>query len=263
LDIEQLFEFYKPKNRSKLLKGAKGMIEALDIDEMEKAKYNEWLELCLTRRIELNSLTAQREIENYKINKARDFVDSIIKKTEMCTWDLNRYRKPRMHETGYVSIDVKKPSYIIEIIDEIKEKATEKVYKYLESNNLRWNSDWEGLVKEDYDKMGSGRKSVYEIHKRLGGIKMKRIHRANKRYEGSLLSIDNIISDQNSELYRVYRAQGNRRTRIRENQKRVLMKLVGRTPEYGKVKAGLEGIRDVVIEALDNIDIGGENDNDK
>ncbi|GAH44266.1 unnamed protein product, partial [marine sediment metagenome] len=47
LDIEQLFEFYKPKNRSKLLKGAKGMIEALDIDEMEKTKYNEWLELCL------------------------------------------------------------------------------------------------------------------------------------------------------------------------------------------------------------------------
>lgn len=263
LDIEQLFEFYKPKNRSKLLKGAKGMIKALDIDEMEKAKYNEWVELCLTRRIELNSLTAQREIENYKINKARDFVDSIIKKTEICTWDLNRYRKPRMHEADYFSINVKKPSYISEIINEITEKATERIHKYLKSNNLRWDIDWEGLIISDYRKMSNGRKGVWEIQRGFGRVKVRRFHRANKRYDGSLLSIDNIIDDQNSSLYRLYEAQRGRMRRIRENQKRVFVRLVGRTPEYGEAKAGLEGIRDVVIEALENIDIGGENDNDK
>ena len=61
LDFEQLFEFYKPKNKSKLIKGVKGMIRNLDISEEEKAKYNDWLGLCLTQRIELNSLTAQRD----------------------------------------------------------------------------------------------------------------------------------------------------------------------------------------------------------
>ena len=263
LDFEQLFEFYKPKNKNKLIKGARGMIKTLDISEKEKVKYNEWLELCLTRRIELNSLTALREIEDYKLNKARDFVDYIIKKAETKIWDLNRYKKPKAIRPDYSRPYANKPSYIHEIIEEIKEKATEEINKYLESINLKYDSQWQDLIKEDYNKMIDGIESVYKIQERLGKIKARRIQRKNKRYSGSLLSVDQIIRDQKTEIYNLYRKQTRRLGKIRKRQKRIFRKLIEKTPEFKETKNKLEEIKGIVINALENINYGEENENKK
>lgn len=164
-DFNLLTENYKNK-KGKTLERVSKTIEnktrtvfnELDIPVEEKETYNNWIEMCIEKRIELNSITAHRIESNPSVSKVIDFVDYLIYILEQEKWDLTRVRELKKEGYNQISIIEKernqtttitghrewtiKPRLDIlqveqpEFIDEIKEKGrdifTEESRAFLE-----------------------------------------------------------------------------------------------------------------------------------
>lgn len=164
-DFNLLTENYKNK-KGKTLERVSKTIEnktrtvfnELDIPVEEKETYNNWIKMCIEKRIELNSITAHRIESNPSVSKVIDFVDYLIYILEQEKWDLTRVRELKKEGYNQISIVEKernqtttitghrewtiKPRLDIlqveqpEFIDEIKEKGrdifTEESRAFLE-----------------------------------------------------------------------------------------------------------------------------------
>ena len=111
-EFEKLCEKYKTdtgKSRetvsSQLEDGTRTVFNELDMSIEEKERYNNWINMCIRRRIELNSITAHK-IENTPLeSKVKDFVDYFIYILEKSKWDLTRVRDLR--KEGYSKVEIK------------------------------------------------------------------------------------------------------------------------------------------------------------
>lgn len=98
-EFNQLCENYKNKKGKTLERVSKKMevkvhtiLNELDIPVEEKETYNNWIEMCIKKRIELNSITAHKIESNPSVSKVSDFIDYFIHIIETSTWNLNRLR---------------------------------------------------------------------------------------------------------------------------------------------------------------------------
>lgn len=98
-DFNKLSEKYK-NNKGKTLErvsekleiGVHTILDGLNISIEEKEKYNSWIEMCIERRIELNSITAHKIESDPSVSKVVDFVDYFIHILEETPWNLTRLR---------------------------------------------------------------------------------------------------------------------------------------------------------------------------
>lgn len=125
--------------------GARGMVNKLNITKEEKEKYNKWINMCRDRRAEINSLLTKREDEDYTKNKARDFVNYLIKAIEdpERPWNLTRIRQMDKEEKSYdktiwtIKTKIPRVNVIPELVSEfnediIKDKIDEEHKDYLD-----------------------------------------------------------------------------------------------------------------------------------
>ncbi|KKK45916.1 MAG: hypothetical protein Lokiarch_05850 [Candidatus Lokiarchaeum sp. GC14_75] len=110
-DFNQLCEKYKTVEGKKLervpkiLEGkTRSIFNELDISVEEKETYNNWIEMCIEKRIELNSITARKIESDPSVSKAIDFVDYFIHILKQEKWDLTRVRK--LETEGYCQIRI-------------------------------------------------------------------------------------------------------------------------------------------------------------
>ncbi|MFW9973549.1 MAG: hypothetical protein ACFFDF_25435 [Candidatus Odinarchaeota archaeon] len=111
-DFNQLCENYKNKKGKTLKRVSMTMEEQVrtvlnevDISIEEKQRYNSWIEMCIEKRIELNSITAHKIENNPSVSKVTDFIDYFTYILEQEKWDLTRKRELR--KNGYSKITTK------------------------------------------------------------------------------------------------------------------------------------------------------------
>ena len=110
-DFNKLSEGYKNKAGKKLErvpemleKGAHTVLNGLDIPTEEKEMYNNWIEMCIEKRVELNSITAHKIDSDPSVSKVIDFVNYFIHILKQEKWDLTRVRELRKEGYSQVSI---------------------------------------------------------------------------------------------------------------------------------------------------------------
>ncbi len=108
-DFDELCENYKTNDGKKLErvsksieKKARTVFNELDITIEEKEMYNKWIERCIERKIELNSITAHKIENDPSVSKTIDFVNYFIRILEQEKWDLTRVRE--LEKEGYDNI---------------------------------------------------------------------------------------------------------------------------------------------------------------
>ena len=127
-DFNKLCENYKNK-KGKKLELVPTLIETktrtifneLDIPIEEKETYKMWIESCIEKRIELNSITAHKIESNPSDSKALDFVDYFIHILEQEKWNLTRVRELSKEGYSAVRIEEKITKYRTEITTGNKE----------------------------------------------------------------------------------------------------------------------------------------------
>lgn len=92
-DFDELSEGYKSeKSRKMVEKRTYTIFNELDISIEEREKYLSWIEKCIEKRIELNSITAHKIESDPSVSKVNDFVDYFIHILEETPWNLNNLR---------------------------------------------------------------------------------------------------------------------------------------------------------------------------
>lgn len=92
-DFDELSEGYKSeKSRKMVEKKTYTVFNRLDISIEEREKYLSWIEKCIEKRIELNSITAHKIESDPSVSKVNDFVDYFIHILEEIPWNLNNLR---------------------------------------------------------------------------------------------------------------------------------------------------------------------------
>lgn len=92
-DFDELSEGYKSeKSRKMVEKKTYTVFNELDISIEEREKYLSWIEKCIEKRIELNSITAHKIESDPSVSKVNDFVDYFIHILEETPWNLNNLR---------------------------------------------------------------------------------------------------------------------------------------------------------------------------
>ena len=81
-----------PRVSEKLEAGTYTILSRLDISIEEKEMYNNWIEMIIEKRIELNSITAHKIESDPSVSKVTDFVNYFIHILEDTPWNLNRVR---------------------------------------------------------------------------------------------------------------------------------------------------------------------------
>lgn len=111
-DFYQLCENYKSDKGKTLLrvakeieKAARSIFDGLEIPIEEKEMYNKWIEMCIEKRIELNSITAHKIESNPSDSKVIDFVNYFIHILKQEKWDLTRVRE--LKKEGYCKVTTK------------------------------------------------------------------------------------------------------------------------------------------------------------
>ena len=279
VDFEDGCEDYKPEkiNFEKLFK-------KLNINEKQKEKYRNWINICMKRRFELNSLTALRLEEDFNLSKARDFCDYLILKIEdpNRTWNLNRYDKPSYNKPTLYDIDIYKPQFIQDIekeIDkkikdindklnelineisekqeEIKEEAYKELNEYLNSKELESKNDWEKLIEDKINKMYKTNSTIFNLLSMRSKNVYKKILRKNRKYKGEKVvkKPENIITNQTKQVKILTTKQTDTLLEMVKKQDKICKRIIRATPEYKEIKKALTENEKQFIDTnlLDNI----------
>ena len=99
-DFNKLSEAYRSKTTGKesyrvsekLVSKTITILNQLDITIEEKETYNKWIEMCIEKRVELNSITAHKIESDPSVSKVNDFVNYFIYILEETNWNLTRIR---------------------------------------------------------------------------------------------------------------------------------------------------------------------------
>jgi len=257
IDKEEVSEPFTAKNKNAVIKATIGMIDELEIEDSEKDKFIEWSNYCREEKIELNSISSYNLRRDSSRSKVYDLVDCIetFLNEEGNVWDLNRYDQPIYYSPDWLyKPSVSRPKLIGDIISEIQEKATEKIYEFLKSKNLRDDWNWREIIKEDYEKILEGYNKIYGLSKRIGKHRAKRFIRKNRNYKKSLKKISLLreIDEQDRKLQNLTDRQNKDLKKIRKIQRRIFQRLIKKTPEYKEVEEELTELRDNIIEILEN-----------
>ncbi len=104
-DFNDLSEDYKSEKGKKLErvtikleKATHTVLDRLNISVEEKEMYESWIEMCVKKRIELNSITAHKIESDPSVSKTIDFLDYFIHILEETPWNLNRLRPLKKKE---------------------------------------------------------------------------------------------------------------------------------------------------------------------
>ncbi len=263
-------EKQKEKVRNKVLE--------FDITEDEREKYNNWINSCLERRAEINSLLTKREEEDYEQNKARDFIDYLIGILEdpERPWNLSRYEKPDYYEPTLNTLNVSRPEFIdnidkeierrINIVNnklrELSDKITEKqgeigeeAYRefneYLDERNVRFTTDWYELIRDRVNKMRETNEELQNLIYTKGKYDIfKKILRKNKGYKGDNIVKDpwSIIEKQNRQLRILSNEQTEGLRKLVRKQKVICKRIIKQIPEYNELKEEFIERRESFIE---------------
>ncbi len=151
-DFDDLSEEYRndagkklPRVSEKLEAGTYTIFNGLNISVEEKETYESWIEMCIERRIELNSITAHKIENDPSVSKTIDFVDYFIHIIETTNFNLNRLRPLKKEGTwdDYWTIKTKLdrvktyPKFIKEFAEDnnnlLDDKIKEEHKEYLET----------------------------------------------------------------------------------------------------------------------------------
>lgn len=164
IKIDDVCEGYKASKME--TKGVRGTIKELRISEVQKEIYRSWANSCLERKVELNSITAYRILEDITKPKARDYVNYLIQKIEEKNWNLTRVKNFTRKQqwiagnykpSNYISFDYDRTPGIIVNIESKKNEVIEKEH--------------EAFITELDDILSDIQKKYDDIYERLSNIK--------------------------------------------------------------------------------------------
>lgn len=280
--FEEGCEDYKQKSID--FEGKKGIFNRYNIDEEQRERYRDWIDMCIKRRFEINSLTALRLKQDFNISKARDFCDYLISKIEDPdrAWNLNRYDKPTYTKPILYDIDIYKPQFIQDVEKEIdkkikdindeleklinkiaeKQKEIEKsAYKelneYLESKEMKDDDDWEKLIEDKVNKMYQNNRIIHKLLYMRSKSVHKKIQRKNRKYKGEKIvkEPENIITNQTKQLKTLTAKQTEALLEMVKKQDIICKRIIRVTPEYREIKKMLTRNKEQFTETsfLDNV----------
>ena len=223
------------------------------IDNKVRIKYQQWIKTITPKKAELDSLLALSQERDLFINKAHWITDYLITILETKTFNLNRYKKQNYDEPYVFDIDIGKPSFINDIISEIQENAIKSIQTYLENKNLKFNFEWKELIENDFNKSDMALRQLKKIYNWKGRNKAIFFRRQNRNYLKSLTKIEQILSNQFSEIYSIKYDVKTTLNKIKNKMIKTLKTKIRRTPEYNEVKEKLESLKETIIDSLDNL----------
>ena len=234
----------------------------------EYERYDSWIQSCLKKRIELNSISSYRLKEDLTESKVKDFCDYLITKLEDPDrmWDLNRYRKPSQYNPTRARIYFDKPKIIEEIeanteentdflnerIEEVRkysldmvndnnEKSNVELNEFLEDHDLNYDFEWKSLIEDQYNQMENTSNILYKATTQRSKTKYRKIIHSNAHYsDKDIMKIANhIISRQGSKIFSKV-SQLSRFLRKRaKRQANICQRLIRKTPEYKEIEPEL------------------------
>jgi len=274
IDNKDVDENYKVSNKD--ITGFLTILSECNLSRKENYKYMSWMWACLKKRIELNSISAYRLEQDLTANKVKDFCNYVILKIEdpERKWDLNRYRKPK-----YRKPILRKPSIsssdfmqnvekdldnkiecikdilknirrkIYDKLDKIEDKAYEGIYKFLEDEDLRYSSDWENLIQDQYNKIVITSKNVHNLQSNMVKLVILNFMRKNKRFKGdiALKNPDPIISKQENRRHKLNTILSNNMRKIVKSLEIRCKRLIKRTEKFKDFKEKLVKNEDNLI----------------
>ena len=234
----------------------------------EYERYDSWIQGCLKKRIELNSISSYRLKEDLTESKVKDFCDYLITKLEDPDrmWDLNRYRKPSQYNPTRARIYFDKPKIIEEIeanteentdflnerIEEVRkysldmvndnnEKSNVELNEFLEDHDLNYDFEWKSLIEDQYNQMENTSNILYKATIQRSKTKYRKIIHNNAHYSDKdiMKRVNRIISRQGSKIFSKV-SQLSRFLRKRaKRQANVCQRLIKKTPEYKEIEPEL------------------------
>lgn len=252
--FDEINQDYKSgKAKQVQITGAETMIKSLSVDKKTQEKYNSWVKITIPKRAELDSLLALAQDKDLFANKTRWLVDYLELKLKNKKFNLNRYKKVSYSKTDVYKPSVSKPDFIETIIDEIKEKAVEKINEYLTSMDLGYSSDWQNLIESDIEYMQKAFNQLQKAYNWKGRNQAMLYKRNNRNYVDSLTGVKSIIRSQSNDLYSTERDIQSKLQNIRTKMEKILERKLKRTSEYSEVQETLENLKDDIISALENL----------
>ena len=129
-DFDELSEGYKSEKSKKIVeKKTYTVFNELDISIEEREKYLSWIEKCIEKRIELNSITAHKIESDPSVSKVNDFVDYFIHILEETPWNLNNLRalkkKGDWDDFWTIKTKIRRVSVYPDLISEFDEDIVE------------------------------------------------------------------------------------------------------------------------------------------
>jgi len=135
--------------------------------------------------------------------KSRDLVDFLETLLEDGTrvYDLNRYKKPEKREPEEKIPEVTRPQIIDETMEELKSLVVKPIIENLKRRNLNEDSAWESLIGDKLNELVAEAKEIYEQNVRVIEDQFNKIIEENKTYNGSLKEVNDIIEDQDQQIF--------------------------------------------------------------
>lgn len=278
IDKNEVHEDYKVSSKSKKITYT--ILQDCIFHSNEYDKYDSWIQGCLSKRIELNSISSYRLTESLTESKVRDFCDYLITKLEDTDkmWNLNRYKKPYAFKPKRHKIDFEKPKIIEEIetnietntdslnerIEEVREFSSSMVSKNSENSNVDLNDflelyninddfEWNSLIENQYRQMVKTSNLLYKAVLQRSKAKRRGIIHNNAHYNDKdvIKTPNRIISKQEQKIL----SKTNDLSKfLRKRTKRlhnVCQRLIKKTPKYREIEIELRENR----ESLEKKDI--------
>lgn len=262
IDKSEVYEDYKVSKKTKQITYT--ILQDCILPSNEYEKYESWIQGCLSKRIELNSVSSYRLTESLTESKVRDFCDYLITKLEDTdrVWNLNRYKKPYAFKPKRHKIDFEKPKIIEEIeanietntdslnerIEEVQEFSSDMVSKNSENSNVDLNDflelyninddfEWKSLIENPYRQMVKTSNFLYKAVLQRSATKRRKIIHNNAHYNDKdvIRTPNRIISKQEN---KILSKTNNLSEFLRKRTKQlhnVCQRLIKKTPKYREI----------------------------
>ncbi len=223
-----------------------------ELTDSEYLKLKSWIEGCIEKKIELDALLAHRLEEDQSISKSKDLVDylELLLNDGSRVYDLNRYKKPTnwLPESSYPYVE--KPEIIENIISELQELVIKPIEEFLEDNDLKYDSDWETLIQEEFDIAYDILETKFNKKLNRANEKLEAFTTENKEYRDSLTNVVDLIEDQDQKLYNYSEKQTEKLQKLTERQTLILRNKIEETAEYKRTEETLNQLKKAIINNL-------------
>ncbi|MGV9141708.1 MAG: hypothetical protein ACOC1X_02110, partial [Promethearchaeota archaeon] len=263
VDINQDYSGRTGNAKKSQVKGAINMLNELfgsskknktdpEIQDDLYLEYNAWIEGCIERKTELDSLLAHRLEEDLTQCKSKDLVDyleELLNNGER-VYDLNRYRVPEFLEPEEPILKLNRPKIIDETIQNIQNVAAKPINDYLSRKGLKYSEDWERVIWELLQEKNQEIDNQFQ-EKKIETQKLRnRFIEENRDYTDSLKAVLDTLNEQDNKINLLVEEQNEALQEFVDEQILILRQEIQDTNQYSDVRQKLNSIEESIIDSL-------------